>query len=281
MNFNDIYIEIDFHVSPPEDGRNILLAFLSEQQFESFLETNTGLRAYIKQANLNRIDIELALSIMPSQFVVSHQINKIHNENWNAQWESSFHPIVVGDYTVRAPFHPPKMTSRELIIEPKMSFGTGHHETTQLMMTQVLQIDLEDKNVLDMGCGTGILGILAADLGAKSVLAIDIESWCVKNTIENAERNRCNHVVKAIRGDVEIVTKNYDLIFANINRNTLIRHIPKYVKRLKSQGVLLLSGFFQTDFLEITQLCRENGLTFSSNTQLDDWVCAKYVYKEL
>ena len=281
MNFNDIYIEIDFHVSPPEDGRNILLAFLSEQQFESFLETNTGLRAYIKQANLNRIDIELALSIMPSQFVVSHQTNKIHNENWNAQWESSFHPIVVGDYTVRAPFHPPKMTSCELIIEPKMSFGTGHHQTTQLMMTQVLQIDMEDKTVLDMGCGTGILGILAADLGAKSVLAIDIESWCVKNTIENAERNRCNHVVKAIRGDVEIVTKNYDLIFANINRNTLIRHIPKYVKRLKSQGVLLLSGFFQTDFLEITQLCRENGLTFSSNTQLDDWVCAKYVYKEL
>ena len=281
MDSNDIYIEIDFHVSQPDDGRDILLALLSEQQFESFLETKTGLRAYIKQADWNRIDVQQALSLMPSAFVVSHQINEIPTENWNAHWESSFLPIVVGDYTVRASFHPPKTTAYELIIEPKMSFGTGHHQTTQLMMKYALEIDMAGKNVLDMGCGTGILGILAADLGAKSVLAIDIESWCVENTQENAERNRCSHVVKVIRGDVDIVAETYDLIFANINRNTLIRHIPHYAKRLQSQGVLLLSGFYQTDLLEITQECKANGLTFQSNTQFDDWVCAKYVYSGL
>ena len=126
-----------------------------------------------------------------------------------------------------------------------------------------------------------ILGILAADLGAKSVLAIDIESWCVENTQENAKRNRCNHVLKALKGDVDIVSETYDLIFANINRNTLIRNIPHYAELLKSQGILLLSGFYQTDLLTITQVCKANGLTFQSNTQLNDWVCAKYVYSGL
>ena len=281
MDSNDIYIEIDFDVSPHDDGRDILLALLSEQQFESFFETKTGLRAYIKKADWNCIDVQMALSLMPSEFVVSFQKNEIPTENWNAHWESSFHPIVVGDYTVRAPFHPPKTTAYELIIEPKMSFGTGHHQTTQLMMTHALEIDMAGKSVLDMGCGTGILGILAADLGAKSVLAIDIESWCVENTLENVERNRCNHIVKVVRGDVDMVAETYDLIFANINRNTLIRHIPYYAKRLQRQGILLLSGFYQTDLLAITQECTSNGLTFHSNTQLDDWLCAKYVYSWL
>ena len=281
MDFNEIYIEIDFHISPSYVGRDILLALLSEQQFESFLETKKGLRAYIKKADINLIDVQKTLSFMPTKFVVSYQINEIPFDNWNAHWESSFHPIVVGDYTVRAPFHPPKTTSHELIIEPKMSFGTGHHQTTQLMMRNALEIDLLGKNVLDMGCGTGILGILAANLGAKKVLAIDIEPWCVENTMENVERNRCNHIVKVIRGDVEMVEETYDLIFANINRNTLIRHIPHYTKRLQSQGILLLSGFYQSDFLVISKVCKLNNLIFQSNTQLNDWVCAKYVYSGL
>lgn len=281
MDFNEIYIEIDFHISPSYVGRDILLALLSEQQFESFLETKKGLRAYVKKADINLIDVQKTLSFMPTKFVVSYQINEIPFDNWNAHWESSFHPIVVGDYTVRAPFHPPKTTSHELIIEPKMSFGTGHHQTTQLMMRNALEIDLLGKNVLDMGCGTGILGILAANLGAKKVLAIDIEPWCVENTMENVERNRCNHIVKVIRGDVEMVEETYDLIFANINRNTLIRHIPHYTKRLQSQGILLLSGFYQSDFLVISQVCKLNNLIFQSNTQLNDWVCAKYVYSGL
>ena len=281
MDSNYIYIEIDFHVTPPDDGRDILLALLSEQQFESFLETENGLRAYVKQEDWDLVDVKRALSHMPSAYEVSYCTKDIPLQNWNAHWESSFHPVVVGDYTVRAPFHPPKTTPYELIIEPKMSFGTGHHQTTRLMITQVLEIGIGGKSVLDMGCGTGILGILAAHLGAKSVLAVDIEPWCVENTLENAEQNQCHQVIDAIRGDIDRVAEFVDLIFANINRNTLIRHIPHYAKRLQRHGILLLSGFYQTDLLSITQECKANGLTFHSNTQLDDWVCAKYVYSGL
>jgi ribosomal protein L11 methyltransferase len=186
---------------------------------------------YIKQADWNRIDVQQALSLMPSAFVVSHQINEIPVR----KLECSLGVLIPAHcgrrlYGSRVLFIRQKTTAYELIIEPKMSFGTGHHQTTQLMMTHALEIDMRGKSVLDMGCGTGILGILAADLGAKSVLAIDIESWCVENTQENVERNRCNHIVKAIRGDVDMVAETYDLIFANINRNTLIRHIPHYAK---------------------------------------------------
>ena len=280
MGLNDTYIEIDFDVSPPE-GRDILLALLSSHQFESFLETETGIKAYFRQADWNTISLEQLTNNMPSNFVVFYQITEIPYENWNQKWESSFDPIVVGDYTIRAPFHPPKTTAFELIIEPKMSFGTGHHQTTKLMMNTALQIDFENKHILDMGCGTGILGILASHLGAKDIMAVDIEPWCVKNTVENAFRNGCDQLLEACLGDIDIVTGTYDLIFANINRNTLLRHIPKYAQQLQHQGILLLSGFYVIDLEEITQKCVQNSLFLDEHTSLDDWVCAKYVYTKL
>tara|TARA_B100000900_G_scaffold99256_2_gene82021 strand:- start:3 stop:845 length:843 start_codon:yes stop_codon:yes gene_type:complete len=280
MGLNDTYIEIDFDVSPPE-GRDILLALLSSHQFESFLETETGVKAYFRQADWNTISLEQLTNNMPSNFVVFYQITEIPYENWNQKWESSFDPIVVGDYTIRAPFHPPKTTAFELIIEPKMSFGTGHHQTTKLMMNTALQIDFENKHILDMGCGTGILGILASHLGAKDIMAVDIEPWCVKNTVENAFRNGCDQLLEACLGDIDVVTGTYDLIFANINRNTLLRHIPQYAQQLQHQGILLLSGFYVIDLEEITQKCVQNGLFLYEHTSLDDWVCAKYVYTKL
>ena len=280
MDLNDTYIEIDFDVSPTE-GRDILLALLSSHQFESFLETETGLKAYVRQNNWKSINLEQLTNNMPSNFVVSHRIAEIPYENWNQKWESSFDPIVVGDYTVRAPFHPPKTTANELVIEPKMSFGTGHHQTTKLMMNTALEIDFENKRVLDMGCGTGILGILASFLGAKGIIAVDIEPWCVENTVENAKRNGCDHLLEAFLGDIDVVDGTYDLIFANINRNTLMRHIPQYAQQLQHQGILLLSGFYDKDLEEITQKCLQNGLFLDSQTSLDDWVCAKYVYSNL
>jgi ribosomal protein L11 methyltransferase len=280
MDLNDTYIEIDFDVSPPA-GRDILLALLSSHQFESFMETETGLKAYVRQNNLKSINLEQLTTNMPSNFVVLHQIAEIPYENWNQKWESSFDPIVVGDYTVRAPFHPPKKTTNELIIEPKMSFGTGHHQTTKLMMNTALKIDFENKRILDMGCGTGILGILASHLGAKSIVAVDIEPWCVENTVENAKRNGCEQFLEACLGDIDVVAGTYDLIFANINRNTLLRHIPQYVQQLQYQGILLLSGFYDKDLDEITQKCLQNGLILDSQTSLDDWVCVKYVYSDL
>ncbi len=280
MGLNDTYIEIDFDVSPPE-GRDILLALLSSHQFESFLETETGVKAYFRQADWNTISLEQLTNNMPSNFVVFYQITEIPYENWNQKWESSFDPIVVGDYTIRAPFHPPKTTAFELIIEPKMSFGTGHHQTTKLMMNTALQIDFENKHILDMGCGTGILGILASHLGAKDIMAVDIEPWCVKNTVENAFRNGCDQLLEACLGDIDVVTGTYDLIFANINRNTLLRHIPQYAQQLQHQGILLLSGFYVIDLEEITQKCVQNSLFLDEHTSLDDWVCAKYVYSKL
>ena len=280
MDLNNSYIEIDFHISPLE-GKDILLALLSSHQFDSFLETETGIKAYVRQDNWKTINLDALTNNMPSNFVLSHQIVEIPYENWNQKWESSFDPIVVGDYTVRAPFHPQKTTANELIIEPKMSFGTGHHETTKLMMNTALQIDFEKKRVLDMGCGTGILGILASHLGAKGIMAVDIEPWCIENTIVNAKRNGCEQFLEARLGDVDVVSGAYDLIFANINRNTLLRHISQYSQQLQHQGILLLSGFYIKDLDEITQKCLQNGLFLDSHTSLNDWVCAKYVYSSL
>ena len=280
MDLNNSYIEIDFHISPLE-GKDILLALLSSHQFDSFLETETGIKAYVRQDNWKTINLDALTNNMPSNFVLSHQIVEIPYENWNQKWESSFDPIVVGDYTVRAPFHPQKTTANELIIEPKMSFGTGHHETTKLMMNTALQIDFEKKRVLDMGCGTGILGILASHLGAKGIMAVDIEPCCIENTIVNAKRNGCEQFLEARLGDVDVVSGAYDLIFANINRNTLLRHISQYSQQLQHQGILLLSGFYIKDLDEITQKCLQNGLFLDSHTSLNDWVCAKYVYSSL
>ena len=280
MDLNDTYIEIDFDVSPPA-GRDILLALLSSHQFESFLETDTGLKAYVRQNNWKSINLEQLTNNMPSNFVVSHRIAEIPYENWNQKWESSFDPIVVGDYTVRAPFHPPKTTANELVIEPKMSFGTGHHQTTKLMMNTALEIDFENKRVLDMGCGTGIVGILASHLGAKGIMAVDIEPWCVENTVENAKRNGCDHLLEACLGDIDVVAGTYDLIFANINRNTLLRHIPKYAQQLQHEGILLLSGFYVKDLEVITQKCEQNGLFLDAQTSLDDWAGVKCVYSNL
>ena len=280
MDLNNSYIEIDFHISPLE-GKDILLALLSSHQFDSFLETETGIKAYVRQDNWKTINLDALTNNMPSNFVLSHQIVEIPYENWNQKWESSFDPIVVGDYTVRAPFHPQKTTANELIIEPKMSFGTGHHETTKLMMNTALQIDFEKKRVLDMGCGTGILGILASHLGAKGIMAVDIEPCCIENTIVNAKRNGCEQFLEARLGDVDVVSGAYDLIFANINRNTLLRNISQYSQQLQHQGIFLLSGFYIKDLDEITQKCLQNGLFLDSHTSLNDWVCAKYVYSSL
>jgi len=275
------YYEVRFQVTPVEQGRDILLAILSDYDFESFLETNDGLNAYAKSIVWRQIDIDEAIKSMPSMFSVSYELKEVPLENWNAKWESSFQPIIVGDYTVRAPFHPPKKTIHELIIEPKMSFGTGHHQTTQLMLNYLINIDVKNKVVLDMGCGTGILGILSAQRGAKSVLAVDIEPWCVENTIENAIRNQCEDRVDVLCGDIDKVSGSFDFIIANINRNTLLFHISYYADKLNDGGILLLSGFYKYDLEIMNKRCFDNNLSIHSYETNDDWVCAKYVYSTL
>jgi ribosomal protein L11 methyltransferase len=271
------YYEIQFVVSPHSLGTELLLAQLSQTLCESFEETALGLNAYIRSDDWSQFQIDSLELLSDPNFRISHSIHRIPMENWNAQWEASFQPIVVGEYTIRAPFHPPKQTSYELIIEPKMSFGTGHHQTTRLMLESILELDVQGQKVLDMGCGTGILAIVAAQRGALHVDALDIEPWCVENTIENASRNHCGDKVVVSCGDIENTDSNYDLIMANINRNVLLEHLPHYANKLRKGGTLLLSGFFESDVESLHEVCEQNNLTKISNAQLDPWMCLKYV----
>ena len=198
--------------------------------------------------------------------------------NWNTEWEKNFEPIMVNDtVSVRAPFHEKTDLPYEIVIEPKMSFGTGHHETTHLMIQQLLSADLKDKTVLDMGSGTGILAIMAELRGAKSVDAIDIDDWCYENAMENAERNNCKKI-RVFKGDAALLAdKNYDVIIANINRNVLINDLPVYYKCLNKGGILLLSGFYREDIPFIKKAATGLGLKESDLLEKNNWISLKFV----
>jgi len=214
-----------------------------------------------------------------SNFKISHQSKEIAQQNWNATWEENFEPIQVGELcVVRAPFHEKPNVEFDIVIEPKMSFGTGHHETTHMMLQHILDHNFEQKSVLDMGSGTGVLAILTAMKGAKSIDAIDIDNWCYLNAIENKERNNCEHI-NVFEGDASLLkNKKYDVVIANINRNILLTDIPTYADCLNKNGILFLSGFYSEDIPIITRKCEEVGLKFEKNLEKNNWVAAKYVF---
>ncbi len=272
------YIAYHFTVNPIQPGVEILLAELEATAFESFMETETGLSAYV-QYDLHTDTILENIQIIHTEgFNITHTIETIEQVNWNEEWEKNFEPILVdGICAVRAPFHPKTDVTYEIIIEPKMSFGTGHHETTHMMIQHLLNLDLQDKKTLDMGCGTAILAILAEMKGAKPIDAIDIDNWCYLNSIENAERNNCKHI-SVYEGDATLLTnQQYDVIIANINRNILLNDIPTYVKRLNPKGTLLLSGFYEEDIPSIENCCVTNGLTFEKKLKKNNWISLKYL----
>lgn len=272
------YTEYHFKIEPVNPGAEILIAELAELDFESFDETEDGVKAYIQSA-LDNEELLSSVSILENpEFQSSYTKSLIEPVNWNEEWEKNFEPIEVdGLCTVRAPFHPDPDTKFDIVIEPKMSFGTGHHETTHLMIKHLLKLDVAGLKTLDMGCGTGILAILAAMKGAKPVDAIDIDPWCYENTFENAERNHVDFI-KAHEGDVSLLDgKHYDLIIANINRNILIADIPAYATCLNHDGVLLLSGFYTQDIPAITEVCNQHGLNFIMNFERNNWVACKFV----
>lgn len=274
----NIYLGYHFKVEPKELGSEILIAELGELPFESFVESEFGVTAYIQKQLWNEHVLDELFILQSPEFAITYTIEEIEQVNWNEEWEKNFEPINVdGKCHVRAPFHPKTDAEFDIVIEPKMSFGTGHHETTHMMIQHLLEMDVRDMKTLDMGCGTAILAILAEMKGAQPIDAIDIDNWCYLNSIENAERNNCKQI-SVYEGDAALLKgKHYDLIIANINRNILLNDMQAYVDCLNPNGVLLLSGFYNEDIPTIDDCCTTKGLTFVKKHERNNWVSLKYV----
>lgn len=273
-----IYIEYDFTVAPKEPATEILIAELGYAGFESFVEHANGVTAYI-QKDAWHTDVLKDIAILSStEFTIDYEVKEIEQTNWNSEWEKNFDPIQVdGLVSIRAPFHENPNLTYDIVIEPKMSFGTGHHETTHMMVQHLLKLDLENKATLDMGCGTGILAIFAEMKGAKPLDGIDIDNWCYLNSIENAERNNAKHI-SFYEGDASLLTnQKYDVIIANINRNILLNDMKTYTSCLNQNGVLLLSGFYKEDIPTIDQEVTTYGLTLQNTLERNNWVSLKYL----
>ncbi|MDB4171408.1 50S ribosomal protein L11 methyltransferase [Polaribacter sp.] len=274
---DNIYIEYKFTVTPKEPATEILIAELGNVGFESFVENENGLTAYIQKENGNDALLEGIFILNSDEFSIDYTQHEVAQTNWNAAWEKNFEAIEVdGTVSIRAPFHENQNLKYDIVIEPKMSFGTGHHETTHMMVQHLLQLELENKKVLDMGCGTGILAIFAEMRGAKPTDAIDIDNWCYLNSIENVARNNCEHI-SVFEGDSTLLSdKKYDVIIANINRNILLMDMEIYTNCLNEKGVLLLSGFYKEDIPMIDAEVSKYQLKLEITLERNNWVALKY-----
>lgn len=272
-----IYIGYNFKISPLQPATEILIAELGYAGFESFVETSTGVSAYIQKDEWSKDILNDIYVLNSDEFEISFEFEEIEQVNWNKEWEKNFDPIVVDDKCcVRAPFHEKLDVDYDIVIEPKMSFGTGHHETTHMMIQHLMRMNVKGKKTLDMGCGTGVLAILAEMRGAEPIDAIDIDNWCYLNTIENIERNNSQQIT-AFEGDASLlIGKNYDLIIANINRNILINDMSKYANCLTNDGDLLLSGFYLEDLDLIKETCAKLDLVYQHNFLRNNWVAAHF-----
>lgn len=265
-----------FKVLPLQPATDILIAELGYSGFESFVENEDGVSAYIQKQDWHEHILEDVEILTSENCSINYTIEEIEQQNWNREWETNFHPIVVDHLcTVRAPFHEKPDTQFDLIVEPKMSFGTGHHETTHMMIQHLLKNDLKGKVVLDMGCGTAVLAILAEKLGAKKVDAIDIDNWCYLNSLENAERNNCTKI-SVFEGDASLLDEQlYDVIIANINRNILMNDMAIYVSCLNPNGMVFLSGFYREDIPAIIEKTEQLGLSLVDTLEKNKWVALK------
>lgn len=243
------YIELTLELDP--DFIEILIAELAEIDYESFVETDNGFQAYIEADKFNELAVGELIDKYKTQVAIAYSLKTLEKENWNQTWESNYDSIEVLDQIrVRASFHDPDPRfPYELQINPKMSFGTGHHETTWLVMAEQLKLPHQGANLMDVGSGTGILGILGKKLGARYVLAFDIEEWAVENALENAELNDVSEDFEVFQGTISEVgeDKIFDGILANINRNILLREMKAYEKHLKPGGWMVISGFYEGD----------------------------------
>ena len=276
---SSIYISINFIVKPVYPGLEILLAELSQLEFEMFEETDLGLVAYIEEHLFLEKKI-FDLSIFNSkEFKISFTIKKIKNQNWNKRWESNFDAVEINSLcTVRAPFHEKSNKQFDIIIMPEMSFGTGHHETTQLMMKYILELNILEFVVCDIGCGTGILSILAGKKGVKKIDAVDISRNCCNNTLSNAKLNDCDKIFVHNSNSKILQGKLYDLILSNMTYDKLSKNFKNFSTFIKDGGELIISGFFQNDLGSINDELVRYNFIFVSSINKNKWVAARFVY---
>lgn len=272
------YYKIDVNVST--DFREALIALMGELPFDTFMETDNGFEAYIPETSWTK-SISQTLNDWRGQFDFVWELEWIAAQNWNEVWESNFEAIKVADFVgVRADFHPPtEGVVFDLLIHPKMAFGTGHHETTYMMMQTMRHLHFEGKKVFDYGCGTGILAILAAKLGAIDIEAVDIEDWSFENTLENAAINGVSNVIHAFCGTLATISRyDFDIILANINRNVILESLPTLKTMLQNQATdgakhLLISGFLKEDENIMLENVLQQGFTVRQTLQRGQWLC--------
>ena len=277
------YIEVSMKISPfSEENAEILMAELDELPFESFTVEEPCLKGYIQKEEYSAQMLKLVLGgIEETGFTVEFTSTMIPPCNWNALWEEQFTPIVVdGKCTIKATFHKGlKKTRFNITIDPKMAFGTGHHQTTYMMCRALLENEasVKGKILMDMGCGTGILAILAAKMGAAHTYGIDIDAVAAVSAYDNARLNRVSRHVETYCGDASLLQMGkYDVLLANINRNILIEDIPTYSRSLKKGGLLFVSGFYTEDMPMICGVADQAGLEFGKSDSLDNWCCIKF-----
>ncbi|MBA4853701.1 50S ribosomal protein L11 methyltransferase [Emticicia sp. BO119] len=275
MDYIELLLQTD------ADFVEILMAELGELGFESFVETEDGLEAYVQEEIFDDMAVKQMLEDYAGRTAISYQFRKVVRQNWNEEWEKNFQPIQIGaQIYVRADFHEPKPDfPYEIIITPKMSFGTGHHETTSMVMEHQLNTDHANKKLLDVGTGTGILAVLASKLGASHISAFDIDEWSVENTLENIQLNDATNI-SVRQGTIEDEPKGiYDIVLANINRNILMSQIPAYVTFLKQGGELIVSGFYEKDIADIQTVAESVGLKKVAQLSKNNWAAVVFKYQ--
>jgi ribosomal protein L11 methyltransferase len=262
------FVQITFLTTQPEQ-RELLIAYLSEAGYTGFEESEKELKAFIPGENFDK----LFLHELSHKYQLSFKEDRIPSQNWNALWESNFQPVIVEDFVaIRASFHAPVAgVKQEIVITPKMSFGTGHHATTYMMMKQMRRIDFKNKVVLDFGTGTGVLAILAEKLGATRIVAVDNDDWSIENATENIHHNNSRHI-EIIKAESINGLGNFDIILANINRNVILDNLPDLSNQLNKKGTLLLSGILKEDKYEILNSSARYDLELQHEEVLNNWL---------
>jgi ribosomal protein L11 methyltransferase len=272
------YIEVYFELNPLQPASEILVAELTMIGFESFVEEANGLKAYIPINDFNKNLMDRLQIFKNPEFTISYMVSEIEDQNWNAKWEKEYEPVLVDNRCyIRAPFHQHRPEiDYEIIIKPQMSFGTAHHETTYQMIQYLLNEDVTDKSVLDLGTGTGILAILAQLKGAIKIDAIDNNEWAYKNACENVMKNKADKV-NVLSGEIEIINNSqYDLILANINKNILINNMAYMARASKKGTPVIVSGFYKNDLQELVNVALIHGLHYTKHSESNNWIVARF-----